>query len=94
MRFTGNILVWFGLLAFLAVGSFFTFYAVFLLLPLLLVVMLFYGIYIFLRRKMGKRVFVKKSYPFEFEDLKYQPKYDKSKIIDAEYEIISEKKNR
>lgn len=94
MRFTGNVLVWLGLLAFLGLGGFFTFYAIFLLLPLFLVVLFFYGIYVFLRRNMVKTVFIKKEYPVEFEDLKYEPKYDRGKIIDAEYEIISEKKNR
>jgi len=85
-----NVIVWLFVMGIVGVGIFISFYVAMFLLPIILVVVVGYGVYVLVKTWMLKRQFKNNSYLFENES-KIKTK---SKIIDAEFEILSEKKDK
>ena len=85
-----NLIIWLFLMGIVGVGIFLSFYVAMFLLPIVILLAVGYGVYILIKAWMLKRRIKNQGYVFEIKE-KYSQKCD---VIDAEFEIVDEKKNK
>jgi len=85
-----NLIIWLFLMGIVGVGIFISFYVAMFLLPILLLLAVGYGVYILVKAWKLKKTLRENEYTFEIKE-KENKKCD---VIDAEFEIINEKKNK
>ena len=85
-----NLIIWLFLMGIVGVGIFISFYVAMFLLPIVLLLAAGYGVYILVKAWKLKQKLKEREYVFEIKE-KESKKYD---VIDAEFEIINEKKNK
>ena len=85
-----NIIIWLFLMGIVGVGIFLSFYVAMFLLPIILLVAVGYGVYILAKAWWLNKKLKEQGYVFEIKE----KGRGKSDVIDAEFEIINEKKNK
>lgn len=94
MRGLSALIVWCGVVLFVAAGLLLLFYAAALLLPIILAVFagsLLVGWY---RQFRNRKMFVRRKTFFDEGETMVKPSKYSSKIIDAEFELIDEKERK
>ncbi len=84
------ILLWLLTVGLIGVGVFVSFYAVVFVLPLILLAVGAYALYVVIRIWYMKYVLKKEGYVFEF----HNHKRGENRVIDAEFEILDEKNKK
>ncbi len=84
------ILLWLLTVGLIGVGIFVSFYAVVFVLPLILLVVGAYALYVVIKIWYMKYVLKKEGYVFEF----HNHKRGETRVIDAEFEILDEKNKK
>ena len=85
-----NLLMWLLLIGLVTVGVVVSFYAVMFLLPIVLLLVGGYLVYILVKSHFLRKGFKKQGYVFEF----YDNNKSGGKVVDVEFEILDEKNKK
>ena len=85
-----NIIIWLFLMGIVGVGIFLSFYVAMFLLPILLLLAVGYGVYILIKTLILKKKLRECGYVFEIKEKENK----RGNVVDAEFEIVKEKKNK
>ena len=85
-----NLLMWLLLIGLVTVGVVVSFYAVMFLLPIVLLLVGGYLVYILVKSFLLRKSFKKRGYVFEF----YDDNKNGEKVVDVEFEILAEKNKK